>query len=121
MYSLPQEIEVWYIIPAIRKELSRLLVRKHKLTMEKAGMILGVSKAAVSQYLGNKRADKAKLSGKIKREIEKSANKIIKDNNLAVVEIERILNLMKTWRCSCVVCRKYNKGIIKQCGLKPTY
>ncbi len=121
MYSLPQEIEVWYIIPAIRREFSRLFVRKHHLTMEKAGNILGVSKAAVSQYLGNKRADKAKLPGEIKKEMEKSAKMIIKDNNLAVSEIERILGLMKSSKCSCGICKKYNKGILKQCGLKPTY
>ena len=58
MYALPQEIEVWYIIPAIRKALAEQLVKKHKLTLEKTGNILGVSKAAVSQYLSKKRATK---------------------------------------------------------------
>jgi len=119
MYNLPQEIEVWYIIPAIRKELAKVLTEKHKLTFEKTGNILGVSKAAISQYLNNKRASKVKLPGKIKKEIEKSAKIILEDNNKAVVEIMRILNLMKTWKCSCNVCKKYNKGILKQCGLKP--
>ncbi len=40
MYSLPQEIEVWYIIPAIRKEFARVLVEDHKLTFERVGDIL---------------------------------------------------------------------------------
>ncbi|MEK6820210.1 MAG: transcriptional regulator, partial [Nanoarchaeota archaeon] len=61
MYSLPQEIEVWYLIPAIRKELARILTKKYKLTFEKTGGILGISKAAVSQYLNKKRADKINL------------------------------------------------------------
>ena len=61
MYSLPQEIEVWYIIPAIRKELARLLTGSYGMTFEKAGELLGVSKAAVSQYLSNKRASKFKV------------------------------------------------------------
>jgi len=54
MYSLPQEIEVWYIIPAIRKELARLLTKENNLSYEKVGGYLGISKAAVSQYLSNK-------------------------------------------------------------------
>src|SRR3989338_8542440 len=98
MYSLPQEIEVWYIIPAIRKEFSRVLTQKHKLTFEKAGAILGISKAAISQYLGKKRASNIKL---------------------AVKEIMRILKLMKINGCSCGVCKKFNNGILIQCRMKP--
>ncbi len=119
MYSLPQEIEVWYLIPAIRKELARILTKKYKLTFEKTGGILGISKAAVSQYLNKKRADKINLPTRIKREIVKSAARIVKNNNIAVREIMGILALTKKCGCECSVCRKYNRGVIKQCGLKP--
>jgi len=47
MYMLPQEIEVWYIIPALRKELSKQLVRKYKFSYEKTGKILGITKASI--------------------------------------------------------------------------
>ena len=119
MYNLPQEIEVWYIIPAIRKELARILTKKHGMTFEKAGNALGVSKAAVSQYLKSKRGTSIKLPPNIKKEIEKSAEIIHKDEKQALKEILRILDLMKRCRCSCKVCRKYNKGILKQCDMKP--
>ena len=119
MYSLPQEIEVWYIIPAIRKELAKLLTKKYNLTFEKVGEILGVSKAAISQYLNRKRASLIRFPAKIKKEIENSAEKISEENNLALKEIIRILNLMKKTKCSCSVCKKYNKGILKQCQMKP--
>jgi predicted transcriptional regulator len=115
MYLLPQEIEVWYIIPAIRKELSRLLVRMHDLTFEKAGDILGISKAAVSQYLSNKRANKISLPEDIRKELAKSATIMIKDNRRAVKEIERILKLMRTKKCCCDVCKKYNSGVFTFC------
>lgn len=121
MYLLPQEIEVWYIIPAIRKELARLLTKKHELSYEKAGIILGVSKAAVSQYLSNKRANKIKLSSEIKKEVAKSA-KIIADNSrLAMSEMQRILKIMKDSRCSCNVCKKYNKEVLGYCNCEPKY
>jgi len=119
MYSLPQEIEVWYIIPAIRKQLAQVLTKKHKLTFEKTGQILGISKAAVSQYINKKRAGKIKLPINIKKQIEKSADKINKNNKIAVSEIMRLLSLIKTCGCECSVCKKYNKGIIKQCKMSP--
>jgi|SRR3989344_1931497 len=119
MYSLPQEIEVWYIIPAIRRELSKLLTQKHKLTFEKAGNILGISKSAISQYLNKKRASSLRFPLSIKKEIEKSAKIISENNNFALKEMMRILNLMKKAKCSCSICKKYNKEILKLCKQKP--
>ena len=116
MYLLPQEIEVWYIIPAIRKELAKHLTRKYKLSYEKAGMALGVSKAAISQYLSNKRANKIRLTSEIKKEIVKSA-KIISDNpKLGLAEMEKNLRIMKDTKYSCEVCKKYNRDVLNYCG-----
>ncbi|MFH1500985.1 MAG: transcriptional regulator [archaeon] len=115
MYSLPQEIEVWYIIPGIRRELARELTQKHDLTYEKAGNILGVSKAAISQYLKNKRAKEIKFSDSVKKEIEKSAKVIVKDNKMAVREIMRLISVVKKSKCACDICKKHNKGILDIC------
>lgn len=121
MYSLPQEIEVWYIIPAIRKELARILTEKHNMTFEKAGLLLGVSKAAVSQYLKNKRAGKFKLPKEIRKETEKSAEVIAKDEKKALMEIQRILRLIREKGCGCDTCKKYNPEILKLCNCKKSY
>ena len=119
MYSLPQEIEVWYIIPTIRKELAKILTEKYNLTFEKTGNILGISKSAVCQYLGNKRASKISLPASVKKEIAKSAAVISKNETMALKEIMRILSLMKKTKCSCKICGKYNRGILKQCSMNP--
>ena len=119
MYSLPQEIEVWYIIPSIRKELAKILTEKYNLTFEKTGSILGISKSAVCQYLKNKRASKISLPASVKKEIAKSAAIISKNETMALKEIIRILSLMKKTKCSCGICQKYNKGILKQCSMMP--
>jgi predicted transcriptional regulator len=121
MYLLPQEIEVWYIIPAVRKEFARLLTKEHGLSYEKAGAALGISKAAVSQYLSNKRANKVCLDAKTKREINKSAVKIFENSKIAMIEIQRILRFMKDNNCSCNVCKKYNKDVLKYCNCEPKY
>lgn len=116
MYLLPQEIEVWYIIPAIRKEFAKVFVKEHKISYEKAGNYLGISKAAISQYISNKRANKLKLSQEIKDAIKESAKIILKDEKKSIKEIERILDLIKEKKCSCEVCKKYNPEIIKYCN-----
>jgi len=121
MYLLPQEIEVWYIIPAIRKELAKLLTKRYELSYENAGVLLGVSKAAVSQYLSNKRANKIQLTPGIKKEIKKSAGIISGKPRMALIEIQRILKIMKNGKYSCDVCKKFNKGVLNYCGHKPNY
>ena len=121
MYLLPQEIEVWYIIPAVRKELARQLTKKYELSYEKTGNILGVSKAAVSQYLSDKRANKIKLNTDTKKEIAKSAKIIFEKPKLGLGEIQRILRFMKDNKCSCDVCKKYNKEVLGYCNCEPKY
>ena len=121
MYLLPQEIEVWYIIPAIRKELARVLTSKYELSFERAGAILGVSKAAVSQYLSNKRANKVKLSADVKKEVAKSAKVLAGNPRLALGEMQRLLKVMKDSKCSCEVCKKYNNDVLNFCGCQPRY
>ena len=121
MYLLPQEIEVWYIIPAVRKEFAKLLTGTHGFSYEKAGGALGISKAAVSQYLSNKRANKVCLDAKTKREVKKSAGKIVEDVKVAMIEVQRILKFMKDNNCSCNVCKQYNKDVLKYCNCSPKY
>jgi len=115
MFTLPQEIEVWYIIPAIRREFAKVFVNKG-LTMEKAGNILGVTKAAISQYLSKKRAKAVKIPQAVRKEMEKSAEIMIKDQSKAVKEMLRILALMKKHKGECAICKKFNPEISKQCN-----
>ena len=121
MFRLHQEIEVWYIIPAVRKELAKLLVSKHGLSYEKTGKILGISKAAVSQYISNKRANKIKLSEAVFAEIEISAELLYRAPRMAVHEIQKILRFIKTERVTCTVCKQYNKEVLEYCNSIPNY
>lgn len=121
MYLLPQEIEVWYIIPKIRKEMALIFVNEYKLSYEKTGDILGISKAAVSQYISNKRANKIKLSLEIMKEIGVSVKNVHDKKTNGLMEIERILELMKKTKCSCEVCKQYNKDVLKYCNCSYKY
>ena len=115
MYSLPQEIEVWYIIPAIRKEIATCLIREHKITYARVGEILGLTKAAVSQYLNNRRAGKITLPEQARKQVAKSCVKIVKGKSNAVKEILDILKFIREKDLPCRVCEKHDNGALVGC------
>lgn len=119
MYSLPQEIEVWYIIPAVRRELAKIFTSKYKLKQKEAAKILGVSKAAISQYMHSKRAESINFPAKISKEIERSAAIIIENKKTVIREILRLLSIVKKTKNLCPVCKKYNKGVLSICSMRP--
>ncbi|MFA5084641.1 MAG: transcriptional regulator [Candidatus Paceibacterota bacterium] len=119
MFSLPQEIEVWYVIPAVRRELARILAEKHDMKQKDIAALLGITEAAVSQYVHNKRASEIIFSGEMKREMEISAKIIIKSSKRAVSEILRIVSLAKQQGFSCEVCKRHNRGILPLCSASP--
>src|SRR3989344_4941180 len=104
MYTLPQEIEVWYIIPAIRRELSKCMIRDYGVTYGKVGAILGISKAAVSQYLNGKRDSKIKLHPKAHDEVCKACGRLSKEKSTSVKEISTILKFVRENSLHCGVC-----------------
>jgi uncharacterized protein len=115
MHTLQQEIEVWYIIPAIRRELSKCLIKDFNVSYDKIGSILGISKAAVSQYVKEKRAAKIKLHKKTEPEIMKSCKLLINNKSDSVSEITRILEFIKTKDLPIEVCDKHTKGVLENC------
>tara|TARA_Y100000034_G_scaffold133244_1_gene198208 strand:+ start:386 stop:766 length:381 start_codon:yes stop_codon:yes gene_type:complete len=106
MYQLPQEIEARYIIPALRRDLSKCLVRTHGISYDKIGKLLGITKAAVSQYLSEKRAAKIKLHEKVGLEISKSCDNIVSGKSDSVTEIMKILKHIRKKSLHCEVCGK---------------
>ena len=106
MKKMPQEVEVWYVIPAIRSELSKQMLA---LGMSQSDIAkkLDVSRAAVSQYVKNKRANDIKLDDSIKKKVKASAKKVVEENASVMKEIQLILEKVKSEGCLC----KYHKQI----------
>ena len=77
--TLPQEVEVWYLIPSLRKEFTRIFIKEHKMNQKEAAKVLGVTESAVSQYLKSKRANEIKFSKEEIKEIKKSVERTVKD------------------------------------------
>jgi len=115
MYTLPQEIEVWYIIPAIRRELARCFVKDHKITYKEVGEMLGLTKASISQYLAGKRASKIKLHKKALKEVCKSCELLVAKKRYTNIEIIRILKFIRDENLPCEVCDKKTQGVLEDC------
>ena len=99
---MPQEIEVWHLIPALRRELAKFLIKDYGLTQKKVSLILGISEAAVSQYLKSKRAKEIQFSKKELEEI-KLASKNIFEKPDSLIEI--LFDLSLCFRGSKTVCK----------------
>jgi hypothetical protein len=108
----PQEIEVWYVLPAIRRELA-LSMKSHGKTQKEIARLLDVTEAAVSQYLHKKRAKELKLSKSIKSAITSSAKRIASKRD-AMEHMQRLLNQANK---EGVVCRlhRYKHSELKGC------
>ena len=111
--DMPQEIEVWYVIPAIRRGLASALLKKG-LTQKKIAEMLEVTEPAVSQYLKSKRAKKVSFDRKIIMEIRDSAERIIRHPEGVMAEIQRICLMVKK---TGLLCRLHTRlgAAPKQC------
>ena len=105
---MPQEIEVWYIIPAIRRELVKDII-KLGLNQKKIAEILGVTPAAVSQYMNQKRAKEVEFAQETSEEIKKSAKIIMDEPRKLVEEMQRILLSVKKNKTLCRVHYQHEK------------
>ena len=113
--TMPQEIEVRYILPAIRRELARIFIQEHKLSQKEAAKILGLTEAAVSQYQHSKRAKEVVFSNTVVDEIRMSAKRILaeKNNNRQriIAEMYRITNLTTVRQVLCDIHRSQSKDL----------
>ena len=85
MLQTPQEITVWYILPAIRRELAKAMLTKN-LKQKQVAKLLGITEAAVSQYLRSKRAKQVEFNKDIKLKIQEAANNIINARQINSLE-----------------------------------
>jgi predicted transcriptional regulator len=106
----PQEIEVWYILPLIRRKIALKMVEKG-LQQKQVAMIMGITPAAVCQYKTEKRAKEDFFDDDMNKKLEIAVKNIIKDNNQLAEEIIKLNNLAKS---KGIVCKIYKE----KCALK---
>lgn len=100
----PQEIEVFYVLPAVRRELAIAMKSAGK-SQKEIAKLLGVTEPAISQYMSQKRASSLKFNDKIIACIGESAARITSEIAL-MREVQRLLHIIRNER---VVCQLHEK------------
>ena len=107
----PQEVEVWYILPAIRKELV-IVLKEDGLTQKKIAELLNVTEAAVSQYTKSKRAQKIIFNSEVKRFIKGAAKKI-ENKSDAYQQIQKISDFVRSSKAICEIHMQLENNLSK--------
>jgi uncharacterized protein len=114
---MPQEIEVWYIIPALRRELARVFVEEYNLSQKEVAGLLGVTEAAISQYKKSKRATEFKSSSDMDIKIQETAKKILADKKNAMKYLYDLTISIRGTKMVCDLHRKHDSSISKKCDV----
>ena len=105
MKQTPCEYMMWNGLPVIRKEIAESMVKKYGLSQKEAAKNLGVTPAAVCQYLSRKRGKIKIVNREILIEIDRSAEKIIQNKKEIVISetcrICKILMKKGIFQLSC--------------------
>jgi len=97
----PQEIEVYYIIPTLRRYIA-VLLKEQGMKQKDAAEILGINTATISQYVSMKRGHKITFSTSVFEEIKKSTVRI-KDQLSYIQETQKLLHYIKSSKALCEI------------------
>jgi len=111
---LPQEMEVFYVIPAIRRELASALVKKGLKQKEVAGLF-GVTEACISNYFKSKRGNEVKFSPKLVKAINECANELRQGKSCFISVVQRVC---KEFKQSEGLCKLHQKLDSHVCGCR---
>jgi uncharacterized protein len=114
---MPQELEVWYLIPALRKEFAKIFIKDYKLKQKEVAKYLRITEAAVSQYLKSKRGSEIKFSKEALAEIKKSAKEVIEKKEDMIKELYNLCISLKKSKAMCDFHRMQDKKIPKNCDV----
>lgn len=122
MMELPQEIMVWYVVPAIRKALV-VELKDMGLKQKDIAPLLGITAPAVSQYIKDKRAkccctafDRDPLKSEIRKAAERIKVQEKPDPAVAVKEIDRLCMMVRESKAICDIHRQKDASL-KSCNI----
>ncbi|HVE37754.1 MAG TPA: helix-turn-helix domain-containing protein [Nitrososphaeraceae archaeon] len=129
---LPSEIESKLLIPAIRAILSKELVIERGLKEEEVARMLGITQAAVSNYLRGTRGDNeliAKLMSlsEIMSMIKEISNDLSTNRAYTAKTLSKFIGLCNYMRYSLIICdahhsleRNIDEKVCEQCKITLT-
>ena len=96
MKLTPCEFMKWNGLPVIRREIAESMINKFGLSQKETALKLGLTPAAICQYISKKRGKIKIIDENILKEIDKSAKIIIDNGSKSTVnETCRICKIMR--------------------------
>ncbi len=117
MKLIPQEVELWYIYPSLRKEIANIMVKNHGLKQKDVAERLGVTKAAVSNYVNEKRSKKKLFDRNFETKLNKSVKNIVENGVDSAKEIQILLNSIRKDKTLCDIHRMFDNQVPKKCDI----
>lgn len=108
MKRTPCEYVMWNSLPVIRKEIAECMITNFGLNQKQTAEKLGITPAAVCQYLSHKRGNVTIDDQEVVKEITLSAERLINKTDASVIEetcrICRLLIAKKIFLTACNAC-----------------
>ncbi len=106
---LPSEIESRTLIPAVRVIIARKLANEHNMKEDRIAKILGITQAAVSNYVRGTRGDNQLVSKlenipEIRRMIYDITKEIVVNNSFRASTMAKYIRLFNYIRESYIIC-----------------
>jgi predicted transcriptional regulator len=114
---MPQEIEVWYVLPALRRELAKIFINTHHLSQKEVASILGLTESAISQYVKSKRANELKFSEVDLKKIQEGAENILNDRKNAAQYFYNLTLSLRGSKTMCELHKKMDSAIPHDCKI----
>jgi predicted transcriptional regulator len=143
-WMMPQEVEVWYVLPAIRRELAKIMKTKsiprigedgkkkdHRITQKEIAKMLGVTEPAITQYLlkdqgRRSRGDQVIIPKRFLPELDKSVDKMINQYEAGganddmfetmTSEVNRIIKIIRDDGAMCEIHRQFSAHVKSNCS-----
>lgn len=113
--KLPQEIATWYVIPSVRREFVKEMIRQG-LNQREAADKLGLTQAAVSNYMKDKRASVIQLNQKIQDLIKSSVVNILSKQSDVFQELYTVVAACEKDLTVCQIHAAYDE-VPKNCDV----
>ena len=108
MKQTPCEYLFWNGLPIIRKEIAVRMINDYGLSKTETAKKLGISIAAVSQYLSGKRAKVNITDEEVCKEINRSTERIIQQGDITIVpEICRLCRIFSSKKLFPFICDSF--------------
>ena len=105
MNQIPCEYIVWHVLPILRKEIAKSMIKDFGLNEKQAAENLDLTPAAVSQYLSGKRGKIDITDDKVINQIKISTERILNQGTEIIVpEICRLCKKKKTKNLTKYIC-----------------